>query len=63
MKVARRAHVPPFAVMEILAAANARRAAGEDVLNLCAGEPSTGNRQPGKFAVGLIRAAASCSRG
>ncbi|WP_146847762.1 pyridoxal phosphate-dependent aminotransferase [Cellulomonas terrae] len=42
MKVARRAHVPPFAVMEILAAANARRAAGEDVLNLCAGEPSTG---------------------
>lgn len=42
MKVARRAHVPPFAVMEVLAAANARRAAGEDVLNLCAGEPSTG---------------------
>lgn len=42
MKVARRAHVPPFAVMEILAAANARRAAGEHVLNLCAGEPSTG---------------------
>lgn len=42
MKVAARAHVPPFAVMEILAAANARRAAGEDVLNLCAGEPSTG---------------------
>ncbi|MDC7121711.1 aminotransferase class I/II-fold pyridoxal phosphate-dependent enzyme [Cellulomonas fimi] len=42
MKVATRAHVPPFAVMEILAAANARRAAGADVLNLCAGEPSTG---------------------
>ncbi|QTE29538.1 pyridoxal phosphate-dependent aminotransferase [Pengzhenrongella sicca] len=42
MKVSRRAHVPPFAVMEILAAANARRAAGESVLNLCAGEPSTG---------------------
>lgn len=42
MKVASRAHVPPFAVMEILAAANARRAAGVDVLNLCAGEPSTG---------------------
>src|SRR6478736_3479392 len=42
MKVAARAHVPPFAVMEILAAANARRAAGENVLNLCAGEPSTG---------------------
>ena len=42
MKVSSRAHVPPFAVMEILAAANARRAAGQDVLNLCAGEPSTG---------------------
>ncbi|GEA84120.1 pyridoxal phosphate-dependent aminotransferase [Cellulomonas gelida] len=42
MKVAARAHVPPFAVMEIIAAANARRAAGEDVLNLCAGEPATG---------------------
>jgi aspartate/methionine/tyrosine aminotransferase len=28
--------------MEVLAAANARRAAGESVLNLCAGEPSTG---------------------
>jgi aspartate/methionine/tyrosine aminotransferase len=42
MKVARRSHVPPFAVMEIIAAANARRAAGQRVLNLCAGEPSTG---------------------
>ena len=42
MKVSRRSHVPPFAVMEILAAANARRAAGESILNLCAGEPSTG---------------------
>ena len=42
MKVSRRSHVPPFAVMEVLAAANARRAAGNDVLSLCAGEPSTG---------------------
>ena len=42
MKVSSRAQVPPFAVMEILAAANARRAAGQSVLNLCAGEPSTG---------------------
>ncbi|WP_448058427.1 pyridoxal phosphate-dependent aminotransferase [Cellulomonas hominis] len=42
MKVSARSQVPPFAVMEILAAANARRAAGESVLNLCAGEPSTG---------------------
>jgi aspartate/methionine/tyrosine aminotransferase len=42
VKVSRRSQVPPFAVMEILAAANARRAAGESVLNLCAGEPATG---------------------
>ncbi len=42
MKVAARAHVPPFAVMEIIAAANARRAAGQHVLNLAAGEPGAG---------------------
>ncbi|RYV51856.1 pyridoxal phosphate-dependent aminotransferase [Pengzhenrongella frigida] len=42
MKVSRRAQVPPFAVMEIIAAANARKAAGQSVLNLCAGEPATG---------------------
>jgi aspartate/methionine/tyrosine aminotransferase len=42
MKVAARAHVPPFAVMQIIAAANARRAAGADVLNLCAGQPASG---------------------
>ncbi len=42
MKVAARARVPAFAVMEIIAAANARRSAGEHVLNLCAGEPATG---------------------
>jgi aspartate/methionine/tyrosine aminotransferase len=42
VKVARRSAVPPFAVMEILAAAKARRAAGEDVIILCAGEPSEG---------------------
>jgi aspartate/methionine/tyrosine aminotransferase len=42
VKVARRAAVPPFAVMEILAAAKARRAAGQDVLVLCAGETATG---------------------
>jgi aspartate/methionine/tyrosine aminotransferase len=42
MKVAARAHVPPFAVMEIIAAANARRAVGQHVLNLAAGEPAAG---------------------
>lgn len=35
-----RSEVPAFAVMEIVAAANARRAAGQSVLNLCVGEPS-----------------------
>lgn len=42
MKVSQRATVRPFAVMEVLSAANARRAAGESVLNLCAGEPGAG---------------------
>lgn len=42
MKVAARSQVPGFAVMEILAAAKARRAAGKDVIILCAGEPSSG---------------------
>jgi len=42
MKVSRRSHVPPFAVMEVLAAANRLRDAGASVLNLCAGEPATG---------------------
>ncbi len=42
MKASSRSRVPPFAVMEVLAAANARRAAGQSVLNLCAGEPSSG---------------------
>lgn len=42
MKVSRRAQVPPFAVMEVLAAANARRDAGESIINLCAGQPFGG---------------------
>jgi aspartate/methionine/tyrosine aminotransferase len=45
MKIADRADVPAFAVMEIIAAANARRAAGQKVLNLAAGEPATGASQ------------------
>ena len=45
MKVAARAQVPPFAVMEIIAAANARRTLGHDVLNLAAGEPAAGASQ------------------
>ena len=42
MQVSQRSQVPAFTVMEIIAAANARRAAGHDVLNLCVGEPSAG---------------------
>ncbi|SNT00978.1 Aspartate/methionine/tyrosine aminotransferase [Micrococcales bacterium KH10] len=42
MKVSRRSQVPPFAVMDILAAANARRATGESVVSLCVGEPVSG---------------------
>lgn len=45
MKVATRSHVPPFAVMELIATANARRAVGQDVLNLAAGEPAAGASQ------------------
>jgi aspartate/methionine/tyrosine aminotransferase len=37
-----RSHVPPFAVMDILARVEALRAAGRDVVSLCAGEPSGG---------------------
>ncbi len=41
MKVAKRGAVPPFIVMEMLAAANKRAAEGGDVLHLELGEPST----------------------
>lgn len=39
---ARRAQVPPFAVMSVLDEVARRRAAGRDVISLCAGEPSGG---------------------
>jgi aspartate/methionine/tyrosine aminotransferase len=42
MKISGRSQVPPFAVMEILGAANALRVAGASVVSLCAGEPSGG---------------------
>lgn len=42
MKVSARSDVPAFAVMEVLAAAHARRAAGQDVIVMCAGEPAGG---------------------
>ncbi|MCU1431351.1 MAG: aminotransferase [Actinotalea sp.] len=42
MKISRRSQVPPFTVMEVLAAANVRRDAGESIVNLCAGQPFHG---------------------
>lgn len=42
MKIARRAAVPPFRVMEILGRVDELRAEGRDVLPLCVGEPSHG---------------------
>lgn len=41
-KSSRRSRIAPFIVMEVLAAANARAAAGEDVLHLEVGEPGGG---------------------
>jgi len=40
--VAQRANVPPFHVMDLLAAANARQASHGDLVNFVAGQPSTG---------------------
>jgi aspartate/methionine/tyrosine aminotransferase len=42
LKIAKRALVPPFIVMDVLRAANARAAAGADVLHLEMGQPATG---------------------
>lgn len=46
MKVAKRGAVPPFIVMEMLAAANRRAAEGGDVLHLELGEPNTSAPKP-----------------
>jgi aspartate/methionine/tyrosine aminotransferase len=43
--VARRANVPPFHVMDLLAAAQARQASRGDLVNFVAGQPSTGAPQ------------------
>ena len=44
-RVARRASIPPFIVMDVLRAANERAATGADVLHLEVGQPSTGAPQ------------------
>jgi aspartate/methionine/tyrosine aminotransferase len=46
LTVAGRAQVPPFQVMDILARVAEMRAAGRDVISLCAGEPSGGAPRP-----------------
>lgn len=42
LKIARRGQIPPFIVMDVMRAANERAAAGDDVLHLEVGQPSTG---------------------
>jgi aspartate/methionine/tyrosine aminotransferase len=42
LQVAQRANVPPFHVMDLLAAAQARQATRGDLVNFVAGQPSTG---------------------
>ncbi len=42
LQVAARANVPPFHVMDLLAAAQARQASHGDLVNFVAGQPSTG---------------------
>ncbi|MCW2755421.1 MAG: aspC, partial [Marmoricola sp.] len=42
LRVAARANVPPFHVMDLLAAAQARQASHGDLVNFVAGQPSTG---------------------
>jgi aspartate/methionine/tyrosine aminotransferase len=46
--VAQRANVPPFHVMDLLAAADQRRRTHGDLVNLVAGQPSTGAPAPVK---------------
>ena len=41
LKTAKRGRVPPFIVMDVMRAANARAAAGDDVLHLEVGQPGT----------------------
>jgi len=41
LKVAKRGAIPPFIVMDVMRAANAREAQGEDVLHLEVGQPAT----------------------
>lgn len=46
LKIARRARVDPFIVMDVMRAANEREAAGENVLHLEVGQPGTAAPRP-----------------
>jgi aspartate/methionine/tyrosine aminotransferase len=46
MQVAQRANVPPFHVMDLLAAASRRQTTHGDLVNFVAGQPSTGAPRP-----------------
>src|SRR5437773_9097035 len=46
LTVAKRADVPPFHVMDVLSAANARQRTHGDMISLAAGQPSTPAPEP-----------------
>lgn len=50
LKVAERAAIPPFHVMDVLSAANARQRAHGDMVSLAAGQPSAGAPEPVRAA-------------
>jgi aspartate/methionine/tyrosine aminotransferase len=50
LKVAERAAIPPFHVMDVLSAANARQRARGDMVSLAAGQPSAGAAKPVRAA-------------
>ncbi|WP_035304447.1 pyridoxal phosphate-dependent aminotransferase [Actinokineospora inagensis] len=50
LKVAERAAIPPFHVMDVVSAANARQRTHGDMLSLAAGQPSAGAPQAVKIA-------------
>ncbi|PYI68208.1 aspartate aminotransferase [Arthrobacter livingstonensis] len=57
LTVAARAQVPPFQVMDILGRVSQMRAAGRDVISLCAGEPGGGAPSGVSAAAAAIHAA------
>jgi aspartate/methionine/tyrosine aminotransferase len=54
LKIARRGHVPPFIVMDVMRAAADRLAAGKDVLHMEVGQPAQGLPQPVRDALKAV---------